>query len=209
MGIQVIPALALGLLPALACERDAHWPDSPDKALFAAQIEQETCITLKHPKCWNPKAELRTSREIGFGLGQLTVTKRFDNFAAARGWDKSLADWRWSDRHNPRYQMRALVVYDRNLYRQVRWADGDERFAFALSAYNGGMGGVIKDTRLCAATTGCDRSKWFGNVERTSLKARTAVKGYGKSFYQINREYVVNVMRVRPEKYRSLQWVCR
>ena len=157
MAVEVIPALAVAFLPVLQEELSTHWVDAPPAYYFAAQVEKETCITLKHSKCWNPRAELKTSREYGFGLGQLTVTPKFNNFEAAKTWDKSLAGWQWDDRYNPRYQLRALVVYDRNLYRQVKGAaSAHDRLAFALSAYNGGFGGLLKDRAMCASTGGCD-----------------------------------------------------
>ena len=59
----------------------------------------------------------------------------------------------------------------------------------------------MSDRRVCQATAGCDPGRWFGHVEKTSLKARAAIKGYGKSFFDINREYVVNVLQVRRSKY--------
>lgn len=201
----MIPALALVYLPVLASVLGALWPDVPDPAVIAGQVEQETCITLTHPKCWNPRAELKTSREYGFGLGQLTITPAFDNFRAAQGWDKSLSGWAWADRFDPDMQLRALVAYDRNLYRQIRFgANGRERTAFMLSAYNGGLGGVLKDRRVCAGTANCDPDRWFGHVEQHSFRSRTAVKGYGQSFFAINRGYVANVMGFRADRYRDV-----
>ena len=201
----MIPALAAVYIPVLAAVLTALWPAMPDRPLLAAQIEQETCISLKHSKCWNPRAELKTSREYGFGLGQLTVTEKFNNFVAAKGWDKSLADWQWEDRFRADMQLRALVAYDRNLYSQIRFGASDrDRLAFMFSAYNGGLGGVLKDRRMCAAVSGCDPDRWFGHIEHHSFRSKTAVSGYGKSFFEINREYVRNVMDVRVTKYRGL-----
>lgn len=198
-----LPALAVVYLPMLVAEAGQYWAEAPTPFL-AAQIEQETCVSLNHPKCWNPHAELKTSIEYGFGLGQLTVTKRFDNFKEARTWDKSLARWKWEDRFDPQMQLRALVVYDRNLYRQASFAAvPQERYAFMFSAYNGGFGGIIKDRALCANTKGCDHNRWFGQVENQSFRAKTAVKGYGQSFYDINRGYVRQIMTVRYQKYQT------
>lgn len=84
--------------------------------------------------------------------------------------------------------------------RQENAASDRDRISFTLSAYNGGEGGLLKDRRLCANTPGCDPSKWFGHVEKTSTK--TKLPGpYRKSFFEINREYVTNVF-TRREKYR-------
>lgn len=200
----MIPALATVYLPMLAAVIALLWPSMPDRALIAAQIEQETCPSLTSKKCWNPRTELKTSREYGFGLGQLTVTKKFNNFEAARGWDKSLAGWKWEDRFNADMQLRALVAYDRNLYSQIHFGATDQdRLAFMFSAYNGGLGGLLKDRRMCASVKGCDPERWFGHIENHSFRAKTSVAGYGKSFFDINREYVRNILFVRSPKYRG------
>lgn len=205
MAVELIPTLALVYFPVLKEEQVKYWPEAPQVEWLAGQVEKETCITLKHSKCWNPRAELKTSREYGFGLGQLTVTAKFNNFEAAKTWDKGLADWKWEDRYNANYQLRALVVYMRNLNGRIKGeANEREGYAMTLSAYNGGLGGLLKDRALCGNTRGCDSSKWYGNVEHTSTKAKTAVKGYGKSFFEINRDYVEGIMNHRYKKYEVL-----
>lgn len=196
------PPRALTHLPTLDDEIKRGWPDSPGRSYFAAQVEQETCPSLTSKKCWNPQAELKTSREYGFGLGQLTVTKRFDNFAEARKLSPSLRDWQWQDRYDARRQLRTMVLMDRTGFRRLGVVGEDkERLAMALSGYNGGMGGVLADRRLCSQVPGCDPNRWFDHVERHSLKAKTAAKGYGKSFFSINREYVRAVMITRRPRY--------
>lgn len=62
---------------------------------------------------------------------------------------------------NPTWALRALVVYDKWLHDRVTATDSCERMAFALSAYNGGLGWVQKRKRaslepgVCMGTT-CD-----------------------------------------------------
>jgi len=199
---QALPDRALTYLPMLRAEIAARWPDTPLRSALAAQVEQETCPSLKSDKCWNPRAELRTEREYGFGLGQLTVTKRFDNFAAARGLDPSLRAWAWEERYDAVRQLRTLVLMDRDGYLRLRLvADSGERLAMALAAYNGGLGGVLADRRLCGQIAGCDPARWFGHVERHSLKARVAAHGYSRSFFDINRGYVRAAMIERRPRY--------
>lgn len=196
------PAKALPYLPVLQTEIDNHWPDIPLRSAAAAQVEQETCPSLAHRKCWNPRTELKTSREYGFGLGQLTVTRRFDNFSAARGLHPSLRDWQWQDRYDADRQLRTMVLMNRGNYRRLKFVENTrERLAMTLAAYNGGMGGVLSDRRVCASVSGCDPDLWFGNVERHSLKAKSAARGYGKSFFEINREYPRNILGFRREHY--------
>ncbi len=199
------PANARQYLPLLAAEQRAWWPQMPRPAVLAAQVEQETCITLTHSRCWSPRAELRTSRERGVGLGQITRTARFDALGELRSqWPSALAGWSWADEsiYDPALQLRALVLMDlRNWRAVVRAATTDDHLAMMLAGYNGGLGGLSSDRALCGGTPGCDRDRWWGHVERTSLKAKTAASGYGKSFYAINREYVRNVLRVRIVRY--------
>lgn len=206
------PEAALPYLPILKAEQDAHWPGMPLPPALGAQIEQETCITLRHRMCWNPRAELRTSREQGVGFGQFTRafradgSTRFDALTEIRQQHReALAGMSWANPYDPVLQLRALVLKDRGIYELARFAeDGRERLAFMLAAYNGGWGGVLSDRQQCKATTGCDPSRWFGHVEHTSLKAKTAVHGYGKSFFEINREYPRNILGVRLVRYQLL-----
>jgi hypothetical protein len=130
-----LPSGALQHLPTLLAEQKTHWPDMPIRSALAAQVEQETCPSLKSKKCWNPSAELKTSREYGFGLGQLTVTSRFDNFSEARKLDVSLRDWQFADRYDPGRQLRTLVLMDRAGFSRLSFIqDPHERLAMAFSA---------------------------------------------------------------------------
>lgn len=197
-----LPPGAVKYLPVLMAEQQQHWADIQSPSTLAAQVETETCAGLKSPKCWNPYTELKTSREYGFGLGQLTVTPRFDNFKEARKLDVSLRDWKYEDRYDPSRQLRTMVLMDKAGFSRLSFIqDPRERLAMAFSAYNGGLGGVLADRRLCAQIEGCDPGRWFDNVERHSLKAKTAASGYGKSFFDINRIYVRGVMIERRKRY--------
>lgn len=203
-----VPPQALQHLPTLVSVQRSIWPDAPMPAFLAAQVEQESCISLKHSKCWNPRAELKTSREWGRGLGQVTTAYRedgsirFDKQAELRMRFPSLRGWtidRWDD---PAYQLTALVEMDKSIYRL--WPDAAttrDRLGFTLSAYNGGEGGVRQDRLLCRNTGGCDPTRWFDHVERQSLKSKVAFKGYGKSPFDINREYPHLVLGLRLPKY--------
>lgn len=206
------PAAAVPLLPVLKAQQASYWPDMPLPSALGAQVEQETCISLKSRGCWNPRAELHTSREQGVGLGQLTRafradgTTRFDALAEiVSSYPRELAGLSWQNRYDPGLQLRALVLKDRQGYEKVLQASTDiDRLAMSFAAYNGGLGGLNSDRKACAGTKGCNPGVWFGHVERTSLKARQAVPGYGKSFFDINREYVRNIMVVRRGRYGAL-----
>ena len=69
-----IPPQAHQYLPLLNDELSIYYKDFylDQKHYFAGLIEHESCISLTHSKCWNPSAELRTAREQGVGVGQLT-----------------------------------------------------------------------------------------------------------------------------------------
>lgn len=199
---QQLPPNALEHLPTLKVELQTHWPEAPYKSAFGGQVEQETCVSLKHKKCWSPYAELKTSREYGFGLGQVTVTERFDNFKEAQKLHPSLRNWTWDNRYNATYQLRTMVLMDRMNHGKFSWASSPfERMAFTFASYNGGVGGTLNDRLVCKVTTDCDPDTWFGHVEHTSKKMKKPVSGYGKSFFEINREYVHNILKVRRMKY--------
>lgn len=207
---QAVPQAAKALLPALVENQRRIWPDAPMPHFIAGQIEQESCITLRHSKCWSPRAELKTSRENGIGLGQFTRAYRtdgsirFDKISELSQTYASLRGWGWENRYDADYQLIAVVEMDKGIYRRVRDAATDrDRLSFMLSAYNGGEGGVLQDRRMCANTRGCDSRRWNGHVAETSMKSRTPHPGYSKSFFTINREYVHLILDVRSAKYES------
>lgn len=132
--------------------------------LFAAQIGQESG--------WRPDV----CSPFACGLTQFTpATARW-----IAGLDPRLAG---ADVFDPGWAIRALVAYDARLHGQVGAAATDcDRWAMALSAYNGGLGWVFRDRRFCAARGGCEGVRWFYNVE-------TANAGRSAAAWRENRGY--------------------
>lgn len=203
-----VPVRAKTYAPMLAAAQEKLWADAPEPWTLAGLVEQETCPSLTHKKCWNPLTELKTSREHGIGFGQTTKaynsdgSVRFDKLTELSQTYSSLKGWSWKNWQEPSYQLTAIVEMNHSIYKRVRdAASPDDYWAFTLSAYNGGESGVRQDRLLCSNTRGCDSRVWFRNVERHSLKARKPNKGYGQSAYDINRGYVDNVINIRRTKY--------
>lgn len=206
---QEVPEKAKLYAPILAKEANDHWAEFQPTHYFAGQVEKESCITLKHSKCWDPKSELKTPREQGVGFGQITRTERFDALQELKDvHPKELKEWAWDkpSLYDPKLQLRGLVLKNKDNYSRILGTKTEQdRLAMMLVAYNGGMGRVVNDRKLCSATKGCDSTQWFGHTEHTSvLKNVAKVKGYGKSFFTINREYPGSILHVRSEKYKSL-----
>lgn len=209
--VPLVPPKARTYAPVLVGRQRALWPGVASPWTLAGLVEQESCVSLRSTRCWDPRAELRTSREYGFGLGQITVayncdgSVRFDKFAELRRQYASLQAWRWEDRYDAAYQLTAIVEMMRGIWRRVPpAATADDRWAFADSSYNGGIGSLLQDRRLCANARGCDATRWFGNVETHSLKSRRPQPAYGgQSWFSINRGHVRNVLEVRRARYRQ------
>lgn len=203
-----IPDNAVKVMPLLVSTIDQVWPNIPFKSFLAAMIEQESCISLTHSKCWNPRAELKMSREYGFGFGQTTIAYRPDGSVRFNVWEELTrldpelkAKWTWDNRYDPAMQMRAMLIKNRINYSGIKFdtANELEKMAFTAVWYNSGS--PLIDRHLCVVTQGCDPSRWFGNVELYTRKSKVVQKGYGKSFAAISREYPRNVIYVRREKY--------
>jgi hypothetical protein len=206
-----VPERALQQLPTLGAEIDRHWPNVPRREYFGGLIEHESCITLKHARCWAPTSRLKSEREEGAGLGQLTRawradgSLRFDVLAEMRERHPGLRELDWSNVYQrPDLQMRAVVLKVRQDFATL-WAvqDRQTRLAFADAAYNGGLGGVQRERRACELKAGCDPQQWFGHVEHTCLKSRAPLYG-SRSACDINRHHVADVLRVRSPKYQGM-----
>jgi hypothetical protein len=211
-----VPQAAQDLAPMVQLEISQTWPDIPRRSYVGALIEQETCISLTHRWCWSPAAQLKTSREEGAGLGQLTRawradgSERFDALAEVRSMaPQQLGELNWTSIYQRAdLGVRAILVKVRDcdirLQRLGEFADL-VRVAFCDAAYNGGYGGMQADRKLCGLKPDCDPKHWFGHVELTSGKSRAKWQGYGKSAFEINREHVEMTLNVRRLKY--AQWL--
>jgi hypothetical protein len=192
--------------PILKAETEKYWPDHPDPAALAALVEQESCVSLKSPRCWNPSARLKTSREEGAGMGQITRayradgSQRFDALTEIRDkYPTPLGSLSWSNVYSrPDLQLRALVLKSRDSAAPFKATVGWLHFGDA--AYNGGIAGVQKERRACVLAKGCDPGQWFNHVERYCLKSKQPLYD-GRSACDINREHVKNVFKVRRAKY--------
>lgn len=204
---HIPPAAALHRA-TLAAEVAAHWADHPHPAVLPALIEHESCITLRHRRCWNPASRLKTSREEGAGLGQITRAwhpdgrLRFDALAEMRERHPALREWSWGNVYDRAdLQLRAVVLKNRDNYQALRLVhDPAQRLAFADAAYNGGLGGVQRERRACGLKSGCDPQQWWGHVEHVCLKSRAPLYG-NRSACDINRHHVHDVIRTRAPKY--------
>lgn len=207
-----IPPGAVIYAPVLKAERLKFWPGHPAPELLGALVEHESCISLTHKRCWNPTSRLKTAREEGAGLGQITRayfadgSVRFDALQEMVDRHPALRGLSWANVYErPDLQLRAVVLKSKDNFELFRRLVGVDLFAlhFADAAYNGGVGGVQKERQVCHLSKGCDAKQWFGNVEVHCLKSKTALYG-GRSACDINRHHVVDVCVVRPHKYRGL-----
>lgn len=142
----------------------AEWGLAAPVATLAAQIHQESR--------WRFDARSSVGAQ---GLGQI-----MPGTAAwlAQVFPKTLGN---IEPLNPMWSMQAMVIYDQWLSARIRGRDGCEQAALILSAYNGGLGWVIRDRGL-AVTKGADPLVWFDSVERHNA-------GRSAAAFRENRQY--------------------
>lgn len=198
-----IPERARPLLPVLVEAQAMHWPDMPLQHIPAGQVEQESS--------WREDAELRTSREHGRGLVQLTVayradgSERFNSYREAVRTFPALAGWDWrEDPYSVRHQLAYLVLQDRaNFGRVTRLGidDPEQAWRAGLVCYNAGPGRVLK-RRAYALAEGLPADRWTGGLEDAHGPAEDRVL-YGRPLWQLVNEYPLKILR-RAEKYRHV-----
>jgi hypothetical protein len=207
-----IPDRAHQHLPTLTAQVKDVWPQFYAPHYFAALIEHESCISLKHSRCWSPTSQLKSAREEGAGLGQLTRAfhadgrVRFDALEDSKRLDpKGLNELRWENVYQrPDLQMRVLVLMTRQAWNRLvpLIPDQEPRLAMTDAAYNGGLGGVMNERRACGLRQNCNPNLWFANVENVCLKSTKPLYG-GRSACDINRHHVHDVLHNRMPKYRG------
>jgi len=209
-----IPPRAFKYLPYMYQEVYRLLPDFKTPFYFGALIEHESCISLCWSKCWNPKSRLKTSREEGAGLGQITRAwyrngrLRFDTLAdLKRRFRKELEELNWNNIYNkPRLQIRAMVLlWKGNWYKFPKDLPYVSRLAFSDASYNQGYWRTYKDRQLCKLKANCNPIYWFDNVEKTCTASKRKLYG-NRSPCDISRHHVRDVLLNRLPKY-YYDWV--
>lgn len=152
--------------------------------VMAAQIHQESS--------WRPDARSPYAQGIAQFVPATAewVAQRYPQLGDANVWD-------------PRWSIRAMVQYNRFLHDRyaVPAATECDRWAFLLSAYNGGQGWLQRDRAQCRETqwrcVPCEADRWFSHVALTPdpRRADWAV--------QENRGYPQRILLTLQPRYRA------
>lgn len=207
-----IPEQAMQYLPVLSTQVKDVMPGFHAPEYFGALVEHESgCPGIKS-MCWNPKARLKSAREEGAGLSQITRaykedgSLRFDALAETRKLDpRGLNELRWDTVYErPDLQLRVMVVMTRQNWNRVGKLTQDPNYQLKLTdlSYNAGFGRVLNDMRACSTTAGCDAQKWEGHVEQTCTASKKALYG-NRSACDISRHHVTDVVNTRMPKYKG------
>ena len=204
---------AVELIPTIKKELADHYPGLSIPWYFPALAEHESCITLKHSKCFSSMAELKNNREQGVGLFQVSRAwdvkgkLRFDNLEAYRSkYPRDLWELSWDTfKNRPDLQIRVTVLMVRDIEKRfLDIKDPYERFKMTDSAYNGGESHVKRAREACKLTKGCNPSVWYSNVETHLPKSKAPDARYGgQSMYSINTKHVRDVFENRMPKFKQ------
>lgn len=179
LAAPVIPQQAQKHRALLTREARAQWGMDAPVATFAAQIHQESA--------WRENAVSKAGAQ---GLAQfMPATARWlPEVAPATGEPMPFS---------PSWAIRAMVTYDRWLFRRiVAWTDCD-RWAFALSAYNGGLGWVQRDKAVT-------RAKGMDPNTYTHVAMHNA--GRSAANFKENRGYPTRILGPLTNLYRAAGW---
>ncbi len=134
---QAIPRDAQRHQATLKREAQRVWGLDAPVATFAAQIHQESR--------WREDARSPVGA-VGLAQFMPATTNWIGGLYSSLG-DRAPT--------NPTWALRALVTYDKWLADRIKADSPCERMAFALSAYNGGLGWVYKRQKLSAEPGRC------------------------------------------------------
>lgn len=204
-----IPPQAFTFKDTIYMEITRIFPELYDYNYIPSLIEHESCITLRHRRCWSPTSRLKSHREEGAGLGQLTRafrpdgSIRFDSLTAMRNKHRQeLYELSWNNVYQrPDLQIRTIVLMIRDLDRSLqRVPDAFQRLHMVNAAYNGGLRDVLSGRRACGMAANCNPNIWFGHLDRHCMKSRRALYGT-RSACDINFAHTRDVFLNNLPKY--------
>lgn len=209
-----IPEKAKLYLPTVKAEQAKYHPTLAEPAYVPALIETESCITLTHKRCWSPTSQLKTYREEGAGLGQITRAYRTDGsvrFDALQGmkdrYEEELKELSWTNVYKrPDLQIRTIVLMLKDLDKEFKplIKNDMDRLPFVDVSYNGGSRDTKRSRVACGLAKDCNPNIWFDHVERYTVKPTKPLPGYGgRSIRDINNEHARTVFHVRLAKYKT------
>lgn len=209
-----IPERAKQHIPTVVKEQEKYFPALAEPAYLAALIELESCISLTHSRCWSPTSRLKTYREEGAGLGQITRAYTADGklrFDALQGmkdrYTEELNELSWFNVYKrPDLQIRTIVLMVKDLDNSFKpiIKDPNDRLPFVDVSYNGGERDTKRSRIACAAAKNCNPGLWFNNVERYTVKPSRPLPGYGgRSIRDINNEHARVIFQSRLPKYKA------
>jgi hypothetical protein len=204
-----IPKQAPQYLPMLKEKQNKHWKDHPLPHALASLIEHESCISVTHSRCWNPKSQLLTKRERGSGFGQITKafredgSVRFDALQELKEKHSALSEWSWDNvLIRPDLQLLGIVLKSKDDFNSLFMVkDPVVRLHFTDMAYNSGMGNVNKKRRECGLRKNCDPQLYFGNVEHVCPLNAKPIYG-NRTACMITNSHVKDVYQIRLNKYK-------
>ena len=179
----------------------SYWPTMPSPHIIYGEVEQESS--------WMPNATLHTSRELGRGLGQITIAydssgkERFNNFKTATALTP-LKKWDWKkDPYNEKFQLTYLVLQLKSNYNIVNryMKTPDESIKSTLVCYNAGEGRWLSRRRNAKLMRN-DPTLWTNGLDRSYGKGEMAIL-YGRPLYKAVNEYPV-IIYSKSEKYKTL-----
>jgi hypothetical protein len=203
-----IPPQAFKYFDIIKDEQRKIIPDFPYTNYWAGLAEHESCISLTHKRCWSPTSQLKTKRENGAGLFQITRTFnpdgsiRFDVLSDMKKQHLDLKELSWNNvLSRPDLQIRAMMIMSKTNYNMFNKVTSTyDRMAMMDAAYNGGAGSVKKRRLKCGLTKNCDPQLWFDNIENMVVKSTKPMYG-GRSAQEINNHHVEDVLTTRMRKY--------
>lgn len=204
-----IPEKAKIYVPMLREQQIKYWNDHPMPYALAALGEHESCISLKHSRCWSPTSKLKSQREEGGGIFQQTKTYRtdgslrFDALQELKDKHPVLSEWSWNNIYvRPDLQLTAVVLKSKDDYKKLYMIkDPIARLHFTDMAYNSGIGNVNKKRRECSLRKNCDPQLYFDNVEHICPLNAKPIYG-NRTACMITQHHVTDVFKIRSEKYK-------